>query len=143
MVVQPENVQEFVIPGVLPQLNDVVRASKGHWSSYAREKKKTENAIIAYIKQQKLSPIEGKVYFHFTWYSPDYKVDPDNMAFAKKYIIDSLVRAGILPSGDGRKTVAGWIDDFPEKDPERPRIEVSIFQLREIEDVSPEDTSCD
>jgi len=139
MAVELINSQSFVIPGVLPQLNDVVRASKGHWSAYAREKKKTENAIIALIKAQKLKPMDGKVYFHFTWVSPDYKVDPDNMAFAKKYIIDSLVRSGILPQGDGRKSVAGWIDDFPEKDPSRPRIEVLIYQLREIEEETDDD----
>ena len=128
-----QNEQAFVIPGTLPQLNDVVRVSKGHWHNYAKEKKKTEDTIIAYIKAQKIKPMDPPVWFHFSWISKDYKVDPDNMAFAKKYIIDALVRSGII-SKDGRDTVAGWIDDFPEKDPQNPRVEVVIFSIGEEKD---------
>lgn len=128
-----KNEQSFVIPGILPQLNDVVRASKGHWNNYAKEKKKTEDAIILYLRQQKIAPMDPPVWFHFSWISKDYKVDPDNMAFAKKYIIDALVRAKIIPK-DGRDTVAGWIDDFPDKDPKNPRVEVVIFSVNEDTD---------
>tara|TARA_R100000008_G_scaffold43893_1_gene25488 strand:+ start:206 stop:646 length:441 start_codon:yes stop_codon:yes gene_type:complete len=120
--------QLLVIPGTLPQLNDVIRTSKGHWHNYANLKKRTEKFIEACILQQKLKPCNEGVWFHFSWISKDYKVDPDNLAFAKKYIIDALVSQKIITQ-DGRSTVRGFMDDFPAKDPENPRIEVVIFEL--------------
>jgi len=125
--------QVLVIPGTLPQLNDVVRASKGHWSAYNDTKKKTEKIIQTYILKAKLKPISNPVWFHFSWISKDYKVDPDNMAFAKKYIIDALATMKILPK-DGRDTVKGWIDDFPPKDPDNPRVEVIIYEVNPDDD---------
>lgn len=120
--------QLLIIPGTLPQLNDVIRTSKGHWHNYASLKKKTEDFIQACILQQKLTPCNEGVWFHFSWFSKDYKVDPDNLAFAKKYIIDALVSQKIITQ-DGRSTVKGFMDDFPDKDPKNPRIEVVIFEL--------------
>jgi hypothetical protein len=125
--------QVLVIPGTLPQLNDVVRSSKGHWNNYSSEKKKTEKLIQTYILKAKLKPISNPVWFHFSWITKDYKVDADNIAFAKKYIIDALCSMKILPK-DGRDTVKGWIDDFPPKDPENPRVEVLIYELQDEEE---------
>jgi len=122
--------QVLVIPGTLPQLNDVVRESKGHWSNYSESKKKTEKLIQTYILKAKLKPIEGPVWFHFSWITKDYKCDADNIAFAKKYIIDALCSMKILKK-DGRDTVKGWIDEFPDKDPNNPRVEVIIYKVSE------------
>ena len=39
------------------------------------------------------------------------KRDKDNVAFAKKYILDALQKSGILPN-DNNKYIAGFIDTF-------------------------------
>lgn len=46
------------------------------------------------------------------------------MAFAKKFILDALVKAGIL-AGDGRKNVVGFSDEF-HVDPGNPRVVITI-----------------
>ena len=50
--------------------------------------------------------------------------DKDNIAFAKKFIQDSLVHAGVL-ANDGWNQIEGFTDDFAV-DPKNPRVEVTI-----------------
>tara|TARA_R100001463_G_scaffold2261_8_gene9621 strand:+ start:230 stop:655 length:426 start_codon:yes stop_codon:yes gene_type:complete len=120
--------QVLIVPGTLPQLNDVIRRSKGHWSSYHKDKKETENKIKVCILSQKMKKIEGPVFLHFSWTSKNARVDPDNIAFAKKFLLDALVTEQILP-GDGRGVVKGWIDEFPDPDPDNPRVEVVLYTI--------------
>ncbi len=61
----------------------------------------------------------------FRWYEEDKRRDIDNIAFAKKFILDALVKTGILPD-DSRKWLLSFVDDFPEPDRSNPRIEVEI-----------------
>ncbi|KRL10754.1 hypothetical protein FD09_GL000898 [Schleiferilactobacillus perolens DSM 12744] len=42
---------------------------------------------------------------------PDKRIDPDNMAFQKKYILDGLQDAKVLPN-DSIEYVRGFRDDF-------------------------------
>ena len=63
-----------------------------------------------------------------TWYEKDRRRDPDNIGSAKKYILDSLVEAGVFPD-DGWKYIKGFTDNF-EIDKYRPRIEVTIHETK-------------
>ena len=54
--------------------------------------------------------------------------DVDNIAFAHKFILDGLVSAGVL-EGDSRKYVIGLQDEFPEPDPDNPRVEITITEV--------------
>lgn len=40
--------------------------------------------------------------FTFTWFVPDKRSDPDNIAFACKFIFDGLVEGGVLPKDSMR-----------------------------------------
>ena len=53
-------------------------------------------------------------------------MDCDNVAFAKKYILDGLKEAKIIPD-DSRKYVAGLGGDFFEIDKNNPRVEVAFI----------------
>lgn len=60
----------------------------------------------------------------YHWYSKNRRMDIDNVAFAKKFVNDGLVTAGVLPN-DSRKYVGGFADRF-SIDKHRPRVEVTI-----------------
>ena len=65
------------------------------------------------------------VIIKYKWYSPNSRKDVDNIAFAKKFINDGLVIAGILEN-DSRKFVAGFTDEF-FIDKINPRTEIEIW----------------
>jgi Holliday junction resolvase RusA-like endonuclease len=114
----------FTIPGRLPGLNEYTAANRTHPKAGARAKKEAEWQVAWGVKIARLEPIEGPVYLTFAWHEPDRRRDVDNVAFAKKFILDALVRLGIL-AGDGRKHVVGFTDEF-HLDRIRPRVVVTI-----------------
>lgn len=66
---------------------------------------------MQYILAAGIKPITTETFFVFRWTVKDRRKDKDNIAFAKKFILDGLVEAGILPN-DGWEYVGGWIDEF-------------------------------
>lgn len=103
----------FTYHGRLPSLNDYINACRSHWSKGANLKRQTEDDIIWYIKGAKnkglLYPVSGPVVISFEWHESDQRRDWDNVISAKKYLLDALQRAGIIPNDD-RKTVVGLAD---------------------------------
>lgn len=88
-------------------------------------KKEAEEVISWYIKMQiPNAHFDNAVVLNFRWYEPNKKRDLDNICFAKKFILDALVKAGTIKT-DGWKGVAGFTDDF-FVDKENPRVEVDI-----------------
>ena len=47
----------------------------------------------------------------FTWHVKDKRTDADNIVFAKKFILDGFVKAGIIED-DSMKYIIGFIDDI-------------------------------
>lgn len=66
---------------------------------------------------------DAPVKLAFRWYEPNKKRDLDNIAFAKKFILDALVQNGVIKT-DGWKGVTGFTDSFFVDN--APRIEVDI-----------------
>lgn len=115
----------LVIEGQLPNLNEYTKACRGNRYAGASMKKHAEMIIGMYIRQQlKDVKFDGTVELSFRWYEPNKKRDLDNICFAKKFILDSLVSNGIIVA-DGWKGVIGFTDQF-FVDKENPRIEVDI-----------------
>ena len=56
-----------------------------------------------------LHKISGAVIVKFEWHEKTKKRDADNIAFAKKFILDALVSMRVLPN-DSRKYVKGFYD---------------------------------
>lgn len=117
----------LVIDGRLPGLNEYTKAcrsTKG-WQAGAKMKEQAEEQVIWAIKSQlKGIRFPDSVYITFTWIEPNNKRDLDNVCFAKKFILDALVKCGVL-TNDNRKHVTGFRDYF-EVDKNSPRIEVEI-----------------
>lgn len=118
-----EKTQILTIPGELMDLNTYVNIERANRFGGAKAKE-NQTAICQRYAQQQLSPVDYPVWVRFLWITPDKRKDPDNVAFAKKFIMDGLVNAGILEN-DGRRQVAGFTDDF-EVSAKEPRVEVYI-----------------
>lgn len=106
-------VNEFVIEGRLPSLNDYTRANRSHWSKGAEYKRNVEAEIIWQIRAARnkgtLHPVSRKIVLHIEWHESDQRRDVDNIVSAKKFILDAMQKAGIIPN-DNRKWVAGVYD---------------------------------
>ena len=115
----------LTIKGQLPNLNDYTKACRSNKYVGAKMKKRTEEIIGCYIREQ-LSDVQfnGVVSLNFRWYEPNRRRDLDNICFAKKFILDALVNNGTIKA-DGWQGVAGFTDSF-FVDSENPRIEVDI-----------------
>lgn len=60
----------------------------------------------------------------FLWVEKDRRRDLDNVAFAKKFVLDGLVQAGVI-ADDNAKHVVGLSDSFAY-DKSNPRVVVTI-----------------
>lgn len=99
----------FEIPFKLPSLNDYIKACRANAYAGAEMKKKVESDITPFLARL---PIFYKpVFLTFNWVESNLKRDADNIAFAKKFILDSLVKSGKLKD-DSRKYVKGFKDNF-------------------------------
>lgn len=97
------------IPLKLPSLNDYIRACRRSKFEGAQMKKQIEEDIMWHIK--KLPRYDKPVVIHFHWVEGNKKRDLDNVCFAKKFILDALVKAGKLKD-DNRKCVTNFHDTF-------------------------------
>lgn len=123
----------LTIPGELPNLNEYTKANRTSKYNGARMKQKAENKITHYIMQQLSGAITlDKAFLKFVWVEKNKKRDPDNVAFAKKFLLDALVTNGILKN-DGWSCIEGFEDKF-RVDKERPRIEIYIEEIKENEE---------
>lgn len=116
---------KFTIPGELTDLNTYVNAERSN--KYAGAKIKENNTNVCTLYAKRLPTITEQVEINITWYCESQKKDPDNISFGKKFLIDGLVKAGVLKN-DGWKQIKGFTDKFV-LDRNNPRIEVEIMEV--------------
>lgn len=121
---------KFIISGRLPGLNEVIGASRYNRFAGAKQKREATDLCRFHIIAQNVQKISAPVMVHFTWYERDRRRDCDNVATGAKFILDALVEQKILPN-DNRKWVRGISHLFPEPDPLKPRIEVTVTEITE------------
>lgn len=97
------------IPFRLPSLNEYIGECRRNKYAGAKMKKQIENDIGLYI--EKLPRFEQPVVIHFHWIEGNKRRDLDNIAFAKKFILDALVKHGKLKD-DNRRCVTAFTDTF-------------------------------
>lgn len=101
--------QKLTIVGKLPSLNEYVEACRRNAHCGARLKCNVEAGIIPQLA--KLTKIENPVYITFIWHEVNKRRDKDNVAAAKKFILDALQKAGKLIN-DNNDYIAGFTDRF-------------------------------
>ena len=97
------------IPFRLPSLNQYINECRRNRFAGAKMKKEVENDIGGCINQ--LPEYNKPIKIHFHWIEENKKRDLDNVCFAKKFILDSMVKAGKLKD-DNRNYVKGFNDTF-------------------------------
>ena len=118
---------KFIIEGRMPSLNEYIRAiNKHHMVGNIMKQTETDRAAWS-AKAAKMPKFTRQVKIHFFWFEENRKRDLDNVAAAKKFIIDGLVRAQVI-ANDTQNYVKGFTDTF-EYDPRNPRIEVVVEEV--------------
>ncbi len=106
----------------LTTLNEYTKANRGNKFGGANVKKKQDKIILYYALKQrfKLEPIKYDV--NFVWYVKDHRKDHDNICFAKKFVFDGLIKAGIL-ANDNPRYIGNFSDTFKIDKNERVEVE--------------------
>lgn len=104
-------IQSRWIPGEFPSMNEIIAAAKsgrGRSNAYPRLKARwtahAMNATMGMIPVKSCS-------VSCSWVSRTGRKDPDNVAAGVKFVLDGLVKAGILPN-DGRSEVKRIFHSF-------------------------------
>ena len=98
-----------VIDMKLPSLNEYINVCRKNPYAASKYKRDVENAIMLFTNR--LPSFAGPVKIHFFWMESSKRRDLDNVSFAKKFILDAMVKSGKLPD-DSRKYVIGFTDHF-------------------------------
>ena len=96
----------------LPSLNEYIAACKvhkGNWNKGNQMKQDIQKDIMMFLN--KMPKYEKPIKIHFHWVEGSKRRDLDNIAFAKKFILDAMVNAGKLKD-DNRKYVSAFTDTF-------------------------------
>lgn len=118
---------QITILGELTDLNEYTRAQRGNRYKGATVKKRNTDHVQMFANQHDPLPRRtGGYIVSFRWFVPNKRKDLDNIAFAKKFVLDGLVEAGVLP-GDGWRDVAGFGGETFHVDKDDPRVEVEII----------------
>jgi hypothetical protein len=108
------------IPHSFVSLNEYINAERANRYMAAKIKKtETEVAANAFMG---LKPILVPCEVIFTWTLKDKRKDLDNVAFAKKFILDGAVQAKYI-AGDGLKYIIGLQDRVQFGDEEKVEVE--------------------
>lgn len=119
---------KFIINGELPDLNTYIDVCRKNKYAGNKFKQDTQQAIEWRLRAQYSirQQITRPVTIRFLWACRNAKKDIDNVAFAKKFVLDALVNLKILPD-DSRKWVKGFTDEFAI-DKDHPRVEIYISE---------------
>lgn len=98
---------EFKIPFRLMSLNEYINLNRMCKFEASDTKKQLENNIMLFLHGKVTEP----VHVTFVWLEPNRRRDKDNVAFAKKFILDALQKKGVL-QGDGNRWITGFTDEF-------------------------------
>lgn len=118
---------KLIVLGMLPGLNEYINIERGRAGKQrANTLKQQVQRIIGLAIAQQIRGVKFKkpVTMHYKWVERDKRRDKDNIAFARKFVQDALVRARVLEN-DGWKHIEGFSDEFAV-DRVSPRVEVVI-----------------
>lgn len=119
---------KIVIKGQLTTLNDYTNANRNNrYGGGAVKKRETTRCARAITKYLLDNPQDEELFpanIRFDWYRKDKRSDKDNIAFAKKFILDGFMQAELLDNDN-------WVNilDFEDHfyiDKDNPRVEITL-----------------
>lgn len=117
----------LVIDGSLTDLNSYINAERSNKYDASKIKKDETEYVRVLAERSGIRPVTKPVYMAYYWYCENKRKDKSNIAFARKFIEDGLVEAGILKN-DGWNDITGF-SDFFFIDKDNPRVEVIITEV--------------
>lgn len=103
--------QILLLKHKFPSLNEYTGQNRGNKFVGASLKKKFTNLVAWECKAQSLRQFNKQVELNITWCEKTKRRDKDNIAFSIKFILDGLVKAGVLKN-DNWKWVKGFNHNF-------------------------------
>lgn len=96
----------FIIEEKLPSLNDVITKNRTNRYVGAKFKKSIEDIIGWSIKKalltKTLKPVYSACVIEIDWHEATKRRDADNIQSSQKFILDAMVKNGILPNDNRR-----------------------------------------
>lgn len=119
----------YTVKGVLATLNDHDKANRANRFVGAKMKKdNTEYVMYQLLNKKKITK---PCILTFNWLVSS-KCDFDNICFARKYILDGMIKAGILPD-DNQNWVKGFGGDyFTKVNKGEEKIIIEVEELDEL-----------
>ena len=102
-------VYKVEIPIKMPSINTYINACRRNKYAAAKMKSDIEEEIGLYVS--KLPHFEKPIKIAFCWVENNKRRDLDNVSGSKKFILDSMVKVGVL-TDDNRKCVTAFTDTF-------------------------------
>ena len=116
------------IPLKLPSCNEYINECRKNKYAGAKMKKEIEKIIGYYLTG--IPKFKNPIKIKFHWIEGTKKRDLDGICFAKKFILDSMVKNGKL-TDDNRRYVTAFTDTFEYSD--------TTKVILEIEEISKDD----
>lgn len=113
--------QHFTINGRFCSLNEFYRM---HYMKQGKVKREYDNHVLMSARQAKIKPCKTPVVIDCLWVEPNKRRDYDGIHFGVKFILDGLVKAGVLKDDSPRYVKR--ITHEVAYDSDNPRIEVWI-----------------
>lgn len=114
----------FTVRGTMPGLNEYIRAERANRYAASKMKRAQTERVALAAAAQGMPGFTCPVEVTITWVEPNRRRDVDNVAFAKKFVLDGMVRAGVIPDDSPRYVSA--ISDRFAYDRSDPRVEVEV-----------------
>lgn len=114
---------KITLIGEFTDLNTYINAERRNRFLGAKLKKDNHHLALSQLTTQEIIT-EYPVDVTMNWHTPTSRKDPDNTAFAIKFILDALTEKGIL-EGDTRKHINSIHHHF-FVDKENPRVEITL-----------------
>lgn len=117
----------FHVHSKLPSMNDYTLACRSHWAVGNKKKQNAQqivaDAILRGLARKTLRATKEPCIVHFTWYESTSRRDCDNIASAKKFILDAMQDCGIIVN-DNQRYVKGFTDTFYHGDYDGVKVEL-------------------
>ena len=127
---------EFIIHGKLPSLNEYQAACRANKYQGAKFKKEVEEFIGWEIRSAlcrgAIIPTKKPIRLEFKWHERTKKRDADNIASAKKFILDAMQKQGVIPN-DSRRYVKGFSDDIVDDTSDFVSVKIIVLQTEDNE----------
>lgn len=122
--------RKFIVNTKLPSLNEYIKQINNNRHQGNKFKQEIEELICWYIKLAKIDKVEKTCFVKFIWHEKTRKRDCDNIASAKKFILDALQKCEIIKN-DNQKYITGFSDVFIKDD--KDFVEVELIEYENVQ----------